>query len=116
VLGVGPDTDFALRAHPYLRNARPGSAPLAGEFLLANVTAAMDVATLKWFTVGAVAFADFARAPRLYAGQALPGTLLDLGIGVELGSALFASRRMTVAWGRDIKGRRNTFYVATSLR
>jgi len=116
VLGVGPDTDFALRAHPYLRNAGPGSAPLAGEFLLANVTAAADLATLKWLKVGAVVFADVARAPRLYAAQAVSRNLLDAGIGIELGSALFSSRRVTLAWGRDWKGRHNAFYVASSFR
>jgi hypothetical protein len=99
-----------------LRNGRPGAAPLAGEFRLANVTAAIDIATIKWFKVGAVAFADLARVPRLYAGQALPGTLVDVGVGVELGSALLSSRRVTLAWARDTRAGRSTFFVATSLR
>ena len=55
VLGVGPDSEFSLRAHPYLRNGRPGTAPLAAGFLLGNLTTGTDVSSWKGVTVGVLA-------------------------------------------------------------
>ena len=116
VLGVGPDAEYPLRAHPYLRDGRPGSAPLAGRFLLGNFTASTDVFRWGWFRVGAVGFADCAWIERGYPGQGLRRQIVDVGAGVELSSAWFGSGLVTVIWGRDWYGRRNVVYVGTSLR
>ena len=116
VLGVGPDADYPLRAHPYLRDGRPGSAPLAGRFVLGNLTATTDVFRWGWFKVGVVGFADCAWIQRGYAGQGLPKRVVDAGAGLELSSTLFGSGLVTVVWGRDWQGRRNVVYVGTALR
>ena len=116
VLGVGPDADFWLRAHPFLRHAKPGQTPLAGEFVLGNMTAAADIKAWKWLKLGVTAFFDLAWMPRLYPGQRTSSTALDAGIGIELGSPLVSSRRFTLAWGHDAKTGRDVFYLAGSFR
>jgi Tfp pilus assembly protein PilF len=116
VLGIGPDADFWLRAHPFLRDGKPGQTPLAGEFLLGNLTVASDIKSWKWVKVGALAFVDIAQVPRPYPGQTIPRVLADVGIGIELGSPIVASRRFTVVWGHDARTGRNVFYLAASLR
>jgi Tfp pilus assembly protein PilF len=116
ILGVGPDADFWLRAHPYLREGKPGNTPLAGEFLLGNLTVASDIKHWKWIKIGALAFLDVAQLPRLYPGQSLPRVLADVGIGVELGSPIVPSRRFTIMWGHDTRSGRNVFYLASALR
>jgi tetratricopeptide (TPR) repeat protein len=116
MLGVGPDTDFWLRAHPYLREGKPGNTPLAGEFLLGNLTVASDVKNWKWIKIGALAFLDVAQVPRLYPGQPIPRVLADVGIGVELGSPIIPSRRFTIMWGHDTRTGHNVFYLASALR
>jgi hypothetical protein len=89
---------------------------LARQFILANVTATREVKRWNWFTVGLVGFADVAALPRLYAGQDLPGSLVDTGVGLELGSPLSPERRFTFVWARDWRGGANIAYVTTSLR
>jgi Tfp pilus assembly protein PilF len=116
ILGVGPDADFWLRAHPYLREGKPGNTPLAGEFLLGNLTVASDIKNWKWIKIGALAFLDVAQLPRLYPGQSIPRVLADVGIGVELGSPIVPSRRFTIMWGHDTRSGRNVFYLSSALR
>jgi len=116
VLAAGPDADFPLRGHLYVRLGHPGSAPLAREFVIGNVAAATDLATIKWFKVGVVAFADMGRVGQLYPGQAIPDRLFDAGIGLELGSAYFSSQRFTVMWGRDFRTGHSVIYVTSTIR
>ena len=116
ILGVGPDVDFWLRAHPFLRTGKPGRTPLAGQFALCNLTAASDIKSWKWLKVGVVAFFDVAQLSRLYPGQTISPTLVDTGIGMELGSRLVPARRFTFAWGYDAKSDRHVFYVTSSYR
>jgi Tfp pilus assembly protein PilF len=116
ILGVGPDADFWLRAHPYLREGKPGNTPLAGEFLLGNLTVASDIKNWKWIKIGALAFLDVAQLPRLYPGQSIPRVLADVGIGVELGSPIVPSRRFTIMWGHDTRTGHNVFYLSSALR
>ena len=116
ILGVGPDADFWLRAHPYLREGKPGKTPLAGEFLLGNLTVASDIRNWKWIKIGTLAFLDVAQLPRLYPGQSIPRVLADVGIGIELGSPLVPSRRFTIMWGHDTRTGHNVFYLASALR
>ena len=116
ILGVGPDADFWLRAHPYLREGKPGNTPLAGEFLLGNLTVASDIKNWKWIKIGALAFLDVAQLPRLYPGQSIPRVQADVGIGVELGSPIVPSRRFTIMWGHDTRTGQNVFYLASALR
>ena len=116
VLGTGPDADFPLRAHPYLRGGRPGSTPLAASFLLGGFTAGTDVKRWTWVTLGVVGFADAGRAPSLYPGQDIAPTLCDVGLGIEFGSPVSSTRRFTFVWARDTVEGRSVFYVAGSLR
>ena len=116
ILGVGPDADFWLRAHPFLRHGKPGQTPLAGKFLLGNLTIASDIKRFKWIKLGALAFLDFAQLPRAYSGQTLPRILADAGVGIELGSPIVPGRRFTVTWGHDTRTGRSVFYLATSFR
>lgn len=116
ILGVGPDVDFWLRAHPFLRAGKPGRTPLAGQFALCNLTAASDIKSWKWLKVGVVAFLDVAQVSRAYPGQMTSPTPVDTGVGLELGSRLVPARRFTFAWGYDAKSDRHVFYVTTSYR
>jgi hypothetical protein len=116
VLGTGPDADFPLRAHPYLRNGRPGSTPMAATFVMGNVTVATDVKRWTWATLGVIGFADIGRAPTLYPGQDIAPHLCDTGIGVEFGSPVSSTRRFTFVWARDTVAGRSVFYVAGTLR
>jgi len=116
VLGTGPDADFPLRAHPYLRGGQPGSAPMAASFLTGSVTAATDVKRWTWATLGVVGFADVGRAPALYPGQEMAPGLCDVGLGVEFGSPVSSSRRFTLMWARDTVSGRSVIYLAGSVR
>ena len=115
-LGVGPDADFWLRAHPYLRQGKPGNTPLAGEFLLGNLTIASDIRKWNWISIGMLAFLDVAQLPRLYPGQPIPRVQADVGIGIEMGSPIVPSRRFTIVWGHDTRTGHNVFYLASALR
>jgi hypothetical protein len=116
VLGMGPDADFPLHAHPYLRGGQPGSAPMAASFLTGSLTAATDVRRWTWATLGVVGVADIGRAPTLYPGQEMAPSLCDVGIGVEFGSPVSSSRRFTFMWARDTVSGRSVFYLAGSIR
>lgn len=116
VLGIGPDADFPLRAHPYLGDGHPGVAPLASRFTLCNLTGTTDLFKWGWFKLGAQAFADTAWLQQDYPGQGLPKSIFDTGVGLDFGSALLGGGKITVAWGHDWQGHRNVVYVGTTLR
>jgi hypothetical protein len=116
LLGVGPDARFQLRAHPLFQDGRFGSTPLAGSFILGNLTIAHDLFTWKWVRLGAVIFCDAAYMPRLYAGQALRSTAVDTGAGLEFGLSGIPSARFTLAYGHDWQRRRDVVYLSTSFR
>ncbi len=111
LLGVGPDADFPLRAHPIFRDGRKGGSPMASRFALGNLSCRQDIYRWKVLRIGFLAFADAAQIWSRYSGQEGAGTLVDTGIGIEFGSSLISENRFTVAYGRDWKGERNTLYV-----
>ena len=116
LLGVGPDAQFQLRAHPLFQHGTMGSTPLAGEFVLGNLTAGQDLHAWKWLRLGTVAFLDAAQMPRIYSGQALPATALDAGAGIEIGLRGSPATRFTLTFGHDWKDRCNVFYFSSSFR
>jgi tetratricopeptide (TPR) repeat protein len=114
-LGVGPDADFQLRAHPVFRDGIFGSAPLAGEFLLGNITVRQSIYSGEWIHWGLSIFCDTAWTPRLYTGQEISSTAVDTGAGIEIGLLGSAGPRFTLAYGRDWKGQRNAFYLSAGF-
>lgn len=112
-LGVGPDSDFSLRAHNIFRDGQKGRSPVAGRFALANLSWRREVRRIGLLRLGVVAFTDIAKIGRPLAGQTAFGTLIDTGAGVELGWGPLRATRLTLAYGRDWKGDRNTVYVGT---
>jgi hypothetical protein len=103
VLGLGPDADVQLRAHPFMRGGAPGAAPLAGSFVSANLTAAQDVVRVGLLQLGVVAFLDSALVTRAHPAMPDGRRFVDGGIGVELASSVQASRRVRVQWGHDLR-------------
>jgi hypothetical protein len=115
-LGVGPDVKFQLRAHPLFRNGKLGSTPLAGEFVLGNLTVGQDLFDKKLLRLGIAGFCDAARMPRIYPRQSLSGTALDAGVGIEIGLLGRNGPNFTLTYGRNVREHRNAFYLATMFR
>ena len=113
MLGMGPDTDFALRAHRIFRDGGKGLSPVAGRFALVNLSWRREIRKVGLLGLGLVVFTDVAKVGRSLAGQPDFDTIVDTGAGVELGWGPLRSNRLTVAYGRDWKGKRNTLYVGT---
>ena len=113
MLGIGPDTDFALRAHRIFQDGQKGMSPVAGRFALANVSWRREIRKVGLLALGLVVFTDVAKVGRSLAGQPDFDTIVDTGAGVELGWGPLRSNRLTVAYGRDWRGERNALYVGT---
>jgi len=113
MLGMGPDTDFALRAHRIFREGRKGMSPVAGHFALANLSWRREIRKVGLLGLGVIVFTDVAKVSRSLAGQSYFGTIVDTGAGVELGWGPLRANRLTVAYGRDWRGEGNTLYVGT---
>lgn len=116
ILAAGPDGNVAMRAHPFLRDGRPGSAALASRFMVGNLTVGSALKSWTPFTVGVVGFADVGMLASGYPIQGNSHRLVDAGLGLEFGTFLSTLSRVTVVWGRDWRQRRNIVYVTASLR
>ena len=115
-LGIGPDADFQLRAHPLFRNGQFGSTPLASEFKLGNLTVGQDLLNSRYLHLGVVGFCDIAQLPRIYPGQRLSKSPLDAGVGLEFGILGSLGPRFTLTYGHDFREHRRAIYLAASLR
>jgi len=115
ILGVGPDADFPLRAHLVFRDGAKGNAAVARDFALGSFTWRQEAFRWQLLRFGFIAYADAARIWNAFPGQEGRNTLLDTGAGIELGSSMWPQARFTFAYGRDWKGKRNSFYLGASF-
>ncbi|HWR17873.1 MAG TPA: tetratricopeptide repeat protein [Terriglobales bacterium] len=110
MLGAERDNDLLLRGHVGTRDGRKGSAPMARDYLLANLEFTRRVFNNGFVDLRLGPFLDIGRPYRTLNSQSSERWLYDPGLALKvriLGAATF-----TLTYGRNLHEHRNAFYVS----
>jgi hypothetical protein len=111
MLGVERDNDLWLRGHAGTIDGKKGSSPIGRNYFLANWDVQKEIYRHSLFTIAAGPFLDVGRMDDVFGRSGFERWLVDTGIQASI--RLAGALRVSVIYGRDLRGGGRAIYGAT---